>query len=292
VPMRIRRFLYAAALLTPVVVVGLNSPPFIETSRAAAVTNRLFGPNFPALLDTNGNGIPDAGDAKATPTRVGNVVTLISPFDCNSGDGDNQFTLGPGTLGGLLNTATRNSDGGRTQELDITAGTGGKATAFSFSEKVGGTAIGTGIGSLQDTNLDGAFETFSANGSTNGGKTVGTAFSLVFGDTNGDGIPDYVSIPWALSDLFGVNPSDPCSAGANPQVWIPLADSNGDGQPDSIIPDLDGNGVPDPDSFTSPPLVAAAVPTVNSQWMTALTVLLSGLALWMLRRREVGLEVR
>src|SRR5262249_12676891 len=275
--------LYAAALLTPVIVVGLNSPPFMETPRAQ-LPNRMFGPIFPALLDTNGNGIPDGGDAKAIPTRVGNLVTLISPLDCNPGDGDNQFTLG-GSLGGRLNTATRNADGGRQQELDITGGTGGKATAFAFSQNVGGTPIGNGTGGLQDQNLDGAFETFFANGSTAGGKTVNTAFSLVFGDADNDGNPDYVSIPWALSDMFGVNSTDGCSAGAaggsDPQIWIPLADSNGDGRPDSIIPDLDGDGVADGDSFTSPPLVAAAVPTVNPQWMTVLTVLLSGAAMWM-----------
>lgn len=288
-PIRIRRLVYAATLLAPVVVAGLNTPPFVQATKAQGFTLGLFGPNFPALLDTNGNGRPDNGDAHATPSRVGNVVTLISPLDCNSGDGDNQATLG-GNLGGRLNTITRNSDFGRTQELDVTGGTGaGEATGFSFLERQGGTGIGTGTGGLSDSNNDGAFETFTANGSTAGGRAVHTSFNLVFGDADNDGHPDYTSIPWALSDLFGVNSGDGCAAGGaggtDPQIWIPLADSNNDGIPDAIIPDLDGNGVADADSFRSPPLVSPAIPTASMQWMTVLTLLLSGMSLWLLRRR-------
>src|SRR3954469_11561686 len=119
-PIRIRRLLYAAALLAPVVVAGLNAPPFIETTKAQVViTNHYFGPNSPAVFDANGNGIPGSGDLPATPTRSGSLVTLISPLDCNTGDGDNQGALG-GSLNGRLSTLSRSSDGGRTQDLQVT----------------------------------------------------------------------------------------------------------------------------------------------------------------------------
>lgn len=287
---RNRRLLYTATLLAPVVVVGLNAPPFVQTTQAQLFTQGLFGPNFPALLDTNGNGVPDSGDTPATPTRVGNVVTLVSPLDCNTGDGDNQGTLS-GNLNGRLNTLSRNSDFGRTQELQVTSANGDQATGFGFTERSGGTAVGTGTGGLADGDGDGAFEQFSGNGSTSGGRAVGSTFDLVFGDANNDGHSDYVSMPWAFSSFFGVDPTDGCGAGGaggtDPQVWIPLADSNGDTFPDAIIPDLDGNGVPDGDSFRSPPLVSAAVvPTMTTWWTTLLTVLLSGASLWALRRRQ------
>jgi hypothetical protein len=274
-----------------VIVVGLNAPPFIEATKAQIViTNHYFGPNSPAILDTNGNGVPDSGDTAATPTRVGNAVALSNPLNCNSGDADDQGSLG-GSLNGRLNTLSRNSDFGRTQELMVTSANGDQATGFGFTERAGATAIGTGNGGLTDTNGDGAFERFSANGSTAAGKSVNTAFDLLLVDANNDGHPDFVSIPWAFAPLLGVDPTDGCSAGGSggtdPPIFVPLADSNGDGFGDSIIPDLDGDGVPDGDLFRSPRLVAAAVPTMNIQWMTLLTVLLSGASLWLLRRRDL-----
>jgi hypothetical protein len=290
-PIRIRRLLYAAALLAPVVVAGLNAPPFIETTKAQVViTNHYFGPNSPAVFDANGNGIPGSGDLPATPTRSGSLVTLISPLDCNTGDGDNQGALG-GSLNGRLSTLSRSSDGGRTQDLQVTNANVDKATGFSFTERLGGTAIGTGTGGLSDTNGDGGFEQFSASGSTNGGRSVNATFDLLLIDANNDGHPDFVTIPWALASQFGVNTADGCglggAGGSDPQLFVPLADSDGDGIADSIIPDLDGDGVPDGDLFRSPRLVAAAaVPATNVQWMTVLTVLLSGASLWMLRRRD------
>jgi hypothetical protein len=58
--------------------------------------------------------------------------------------------------------------------------------------------------------------------------------SLVYWPANG--CPDYVSIPWSVAGSLGSGPT--------PQVWIPLADSGGGTR--SIVPDLDNNGIPDP----------------------------------------------
>lgn len=64
--------------------------------------------------------------------------------------------------------------------------------------------------------------------------------SLSYADVTGDGCPDFVSIPWSQTASLGV-------PAGNDQVFIPLADSDGDGRPDSIQFDLDGDNVQDPD---------------------------------------------
>jgi hypothetical protein len=80
-----------------------------------------------------------------------------------------------------------------------------------------------------------------------GGFSFTTSLTLV--DVNSDGCADYVSIPASQAAGLGMTPIPAgCKdAGKSPQVFVPLADSNGDSKPDSIMMDLDGNGVPDPD---------------------------------------------
>ena len=51
-------------------------------------------------------------------------------------------------------------------------------------------------------------------------------------DTNQDGVRDYLGLPLLMLDPLG---------------FVPLADTNGDGIPDSPALDLDGDGEPDPD---------------------------------------------
>jgi hypothetical protein len=71
------------------------------------------------------------------------------------------------------------------------------------------------------------------------------------------------------------------------QVWVPLADTNGDGRGDSVVVDLDGNGIPDPQYYTSPRLGAQGVPTTNSIELAILTLLLGAFGVWYLGQRQI-----
>jgi hypothetical protein len=243
------------------------------------------------LMDTSGNGQPGSGDDPLAPSRAGTALTMNSNLlNCNTSDSDHTGQL-VDLQGGIYQGVERNSDFGRHQALRANSViNGNQATGFNFEERTSptGPLVGQGSGDLEDGDSDGAFETFDANGSTNAGKSVNISTNLVFGDRNGDGNPDHVSIPWALASQLGVDTSDGCSAGGSggtdPQVFIPMADTNQDGRPDSVVPDLDGNGSPDPDLLRSPPLVAAAVPTMNTWWLATLGI---GLMLMALRRLRV-----
>jgi hypothetical protein len=68
------------------------------------------------------------------------------------------------------------------------------------------------------------------------------ALDLSYADVDADGCADYVSVPWGQTAGIG---------GGGPQVFIPLADSDGDSRPDSIVMDLDGNGAADGDLHQS-----------------------------------------
>jgi hypothetical protein len=95
---------------------------------------------------------------------------------------------------------------------------------------------------------------------------------------------DYISIPWSQASLLGVDFSATCG-GSQPQIWIPLADTNGDGLGDTIVLDLNGNGRADDDFFQGPPLAAAPAPTLGAAARAVLTLLLGGIAVWFLSRR-------
>jgi hypothetical protein len=280
---------FAAILLAPIVVVALNTPPFAARSQAQfAVGPGMLGPNAPAFMDTNGNNVPDGGDADIVPSRTGTAIRILGdPLDCDTSDSDDTLTLG-GLSGGRYHRVSRNSDFNRSQSVNVDSSSGAVANGGSFVERNGGgTAIGSGNASLQDGNGDGAADSLVGGGSTNAGKNASFIMSLTTADSTGDGNPDFVSVPWGQANMLGVDQTDPCSvSGAHPQVWIPMADTNGDGRADAVVPDLDGDGNADSDLFRSPPLIAAAVPTTSPLWTIVLTVTLGSAALWMLRRRE------
>ena len=67
-------------------------------------------------------------------------------------------------------------------------------------------------------------------------------------DTDGDGTDDYLSFVYHKDGL---------------RLFLPLADTNGDGKPDTPALDLDGDGKPDPGSLLGPFMAGPANPTTE-----------------------------
>jgi len=233
----------------------------------------MVGPQFPILVDGNGNG-PGGGDTPFLPRMGGaNVLQLPSVFSCGT-QSNNTVTLS-GSEGGKFKTFTRSNDG-RTQVLNVTNTSGGMALGFSGTESAGNSVRAQGGASVVDGNGDGKVDGLSMS-STNGSMLI----SLVF-------TPDgsYASIPVAQAVMLGAK-QGACGP-AFSQIWVPLADTNGDGIGDSVVFDLDGDGIPDPWFFISPRLGAIGVPTTNNVGLALLTLLLGGTGVWYLGRRRLG----
>lgn len=284
-----RKFLVLLLLVFPAV------PGFSQTLMTGGI-----GPDAPILVDTNGNGTADGGDARIVPTRY--ATTLISaptPWVSSTTGPNLYFMQNPDSFGRY--TSYERNCGAEVQTMSI-QGYASNGTPNSFRLDAINSFYGTnrtGTGQLLDSNNDGIFDGVQGSGS-------GIAFSLPFVqvDTNGDGLGDHISIPWAQASLVGVDFNDgPAVAGAggsDPQVWIPLADTNGDGRPDGIVLDLDSNGIPDPGTFVSTgfgPIAAPAsiqpgsAPTL-SEWGALLTILLLAAAGWVHLNRTAGLRAR
>lgn len=255
---------------------------------AVTPTTRMLGPLTPARADTNGDGTATAADAAITPQRTGpTTITLANPWQAGINT-NNTFVLSNPDVGGRFQTISRLGGGG-TQALTVTGfDLNGNPNAFSFSEN-GSHGLVTGTGKLLDTNSDGIYDTV-----TGSGGSVNFTLPFVYVDTNGDGFADYISIPWSQASLVGLNFKNKVNGG-EPQVFVPLADTNADGKGDAIVFDFDGNGVPDADLISTRPgsfgPVAAAASLASvpalSEWLTLFMVLtLMATALWQLRRMQ------
>jgi hypothetical protein len=273
-----------------VVVLSVLSVCIANGAFGAAVTfTHMFGLLTPALADTNGDGTATGADAPITPQRTGpTTITLANPWQVGI-DPKNTFTLSNPDISGKFQMISR-AGGGGVQSLMVTGFTpGGAPSAFSMHE-MGSHGLITGNGQLLDANLDGIFDGVSGS---NGGS-VNFSLSFVYVDTNGDGFADYISIPWSQAGLVGVNFRNTVNGG-EPQVFVPLADTNGDGKGDAIIFDLNGDGVPDADLFSSgpgtfgpvsAPASLASVPALSEWVMLFMVLTLTATALWQLRRMQ------
>jgi hypothetical protein len=97
----------------------------------------------------------------------------------------------------------------------------------------------------------------------------------------------HVSIPTSQATMLGAR-GGLCGPSFIPQIWVPLADTDGDGRGDTIILDLDGNGIPDPQFYGSGRLGAIGVPTTNTVGLSILMVLLGSIGAWYLGQRRLG----
>lgn len=251
-----------------------------------AQVNRMVGPYFPILIDTNGDGLPSEDiDTPVIPTidtSLG-VMHIPNPLDsCTFCGGASFLTLEP--PGGPYAGFTR-FNGTERQSIMVGALSGGRPVSFRMEIEKGG-VLRNGVGQLLDQDGNGVMDGLR-------GSSTALNFTVNFlqADVDGNGIGDYISMPWSQSSIAGV-------PNGFPPIWIPLADSNGDGQPDTILLDLDGNGVADP-NYVMPPVLGPAaataglnaVPALGSWGFTALTFGILGVALAMIRKGALPIGI-
>lgn len=258
----------------------------------------MFGPLNPALVDTNGLMTASTDGTCAVPLRTGSQLLLFHPWSVDPAMG---YLCGYDPSTAKYTAICRTMPSGLTQKISVIGFSAFNAPANSSSSRrsprpnavanfpsmfqyteSGRPNPNNGTGALVDQNGDGIFD-----GITLSGTGTNVTLPFVYVDTNGDGIGDYVSIPWSEATLVGINPNghvlSPGAGGPNPQIWVPLADTNGDGKPDSIVLDLTGSGHPDIDLFSSPalgptpasPTVATDVPTFSEWGILALVLALT-----------------
>jgi hypothetical protein len=257
---RLSQVLLTAALATPLAFAIATAPPFSADTRAQGPSGML-GPRSPALV----------GSDSVAPTRSGNQITIPSRWACGSST-NNRLTLS-NPEGGRFRTVGR-SINLRDQSMTVGASKDGVPQEFVFLQTSGGVQMYKTDAQLRDQNRDGVIDGAVMSGSLN------AATNFVF-DQNSS----FVSIPWSQASALGIATTGTC-AGDVAQIWIPLADTNGDGRGDSVVLDLDGNGVADPDLFRGPPVTATSVPALGPAGRFVLVMLLGLIGTWFLSRRR------
>jgi hypothetical protein len=283
---RTRQIIFGVLLVVPLVWAAATIPP-LAAEPSAQAANRMLGPNFPPLVDTNGDGRPTEGvDQRMVPTRLPSSVRVANRWNCQIEEvDDNNEASFSNPSGGRWQTVTRFN---HLRSQIATAGgfinppqfPGTRPTSFSFVERtLLGQVRATGTGSVVDGTGDGIYDTIQGAGN------MSFLIGLVYSDVTGDNNADYASIPWSQASMVGVRFGDGCGD-PDPQVWLPIADSNGDGRPDSIVLDLNGDNTADPDMFPSPPIAGAPqVPTMTPWTLMLLVGMLGALGLWSLTLR-------
>lgn len=258
--LRVRQFLLTAALVTPLVFAVATAPPFSAETRAQGAS-RMVGPRFPIQV----------GNESVAPSRSGSTITIPSKWSCGSST-NNTFALS-NPEGGKFRTVGR-TIGLKQQTLTLGSMSNGAPREFVIRETSGGIVMSNTDVTLQDLNRDGVFDGVALSG------TVNAATNFVFTSNN-----DAVSIPWSQASALGISTSATC-AGEVPQVWIPLADTNGDGRGDAVVMDLDGNGLADPDLVPGPTVSVTPVPSMGPIGRFILMMLLGLIGAWFLSRRR------
>lgn len=274
---RVRQFLWTVALAAPVVYAVFAAPPLVGDVRAQGPM-RMVGPNFPIRVDASGDAQPGPGDENLSLVPSGNTITVNSRWSaCSPASTANVLTLS-NQSGGRYQTISR-VNGNHTQSMTAQTTSGGAVSSFSYMEtRAGDGTPRTGTIALLDQNGNGVVDLLMVSGHL----SASASFSY-------QGSSDYISIPWAQASAFGAR-SDVC--GGSVQVFVPLADTNNDGAGDSVIFDLDGNGVADPEFFTSPPMAAPAVPSMGVIARVVLIALLGLMGAWFISRSAPGHSMR
>lgn len=252
-----------------------------SASAQVAASGNMVGPLHPILIDTNGDGLPGTGDTPIVPVfnTLTETLTIPNPWEnCGPGTG-NVLQMQRPIGGGDFIGASRQTDN-QTDNVTADQFLGSRPTRFQMNVVKGGPVVKSGTGTVLDQDNDGFYDALLGQGSA--------SFLVQFITANG-----HVSIPWSQASALGVDTTDNCIVGSgDPQVWIPLADTDGDTVGDSIVLDLDGNNQADPDFRWSPMLAASAVVTAPiptlAQWGLMAAALGLALAAW-LQIRAAGL---
>jgi hypothetical protein len=260
-----------------------------STALAQTQMTGLVSPTYPILVDLDRDGVPEmASDSRIVPIRTDSThISVPNPWDPVP-DGSNTFLL-ENLTNGSFTGASRSLPA--VQRIAIQAYAGdGTPTFFSFEELDSHPDAGTG--QLVDGNADNIWDAMRFTG----GPTTFT-LPFIFVDTSGDGFGDFISFPWASMSALGVDFGDghniPGPGTTDPQVWVPLADTNGDGRGDGIGVDLDNNGFPDSDlpfgerfgPVSAPATsLALAIPTAGEWGLLFVTLMIATAGVWHLRR--------
>ncbi len=254
--------------VTAAAVIQINPGPFV-------------GPDHPPLVDSAGLGYPSPSDSPISLTRVNDTVTIGSPWNCSNQK--NTFSLGAKNGNGVFTQVTRSTGGTpvRSQVVTITGfNTQGEPTSFLFQDYIGAALNQSGTATLVSSHNNGVYDTLELSG---GSLNMNVTF-IYF--PNGEGIPNFISIPWSQAEMLGAKSA--CDGSGDPQVFVPLTAGG------RIAFDLDGNGVPDPDLFQSPVIAPAQAPIAQVPALGAFGVALlaGGLLLAALRllRRSSSLQ--
>lgn len=260
-------------------------------SASAQPTTRYVGPHFPILVDTNGDGLPtESVDTPIVPLFDGtSTLTIPNPWESCGPATHNVFSLttGGGLVPGAFTGGSRSREG-QTETLVADQFSNGRPVRFAMEVDKPGFPDKSGVGRVLDENGDGVYDALQGSGDVN------FNIDILLQDVDSDGYGDYASIPWAQASALGVDTSDKCTvADGDPQIWVPLADTTGDGIPDAIALDLNGDGVRDP-QFLPGPIIAGpahigeAVPTLG-EWTAILAALaLAGVAWLQMRSHGIG----
>jgi hypothetical protein len=224
----------------------------------------LFGPGAPGVIDEDRNG-PNAGDRLVYPTFAQPGVIQIQNSPCGS------VFLPASSSGaacaGVLDEYDYNGMF-MVDQFDMGAAVGG---GFDDGNTQGGLEI-------QDLQGDGVFDQIVMT------STNSFFDNMVFGfqrqDTDGDGAADYVGVGGLSSVLPPCQDYDP-----DDPVWIPLAFTSPTTK--SVVLDLGGDGIPDPQFLPGPTLVRldVQIPTLGEWGLLLLVLSLVTLSLRILRVR-------
>ena len=267
---RMKQVALTIGLTVPLAVSAFTSGPF-SASTSAQAGMHMVGPAFPILIDVDGNG-PSPNDIRANPQVSGTTLQVTRQFSCQT-QNNTQAGLTGQDASGRYSTVSRINNF-REQFISVVGSSGAAATRFSFTELDTRGIRASGAGSLIDMNGDGRADTIAISGN------ISATINLVFTpDSN------YVSIPLSQAALLG-GASSTCGLGTVPQIWVPLADTDGDGRGDTVIFDLNGDGIPDSQFYTSPRIAGLGVPAMSNVGLAILAAALGTIAVWFIGRQR------
>ena len=160
----------------------------------------------PALVDTNENGLPDPGvDLEITIESGPSGIVINSPWHCNQADVENvvNFVAADAKRGGKIVSAERTIRSKIVQRVVIAPDSflEGRPRRVNFEELQPGQPAITGWLELQDRNGDGLHERGVVAREIPGGA-IKVELNFIGADANGDGRPDYLSIPWGRNPIW------------------------------------------------------------------------------------------